>query len=397
MEWNTIDWIDLVLRWFHIMAGISWIGGSLYLLWLDRIFANPDRATRGEKGEPWLIDLAGSLLVDKLGLGPDGMAKTHIWFKRETLLTWISGLLLLVMLAHFPGGGLLLDADGKPLNAPIATAMIAALLVLGWLLYDYLWRMPLNRMTLLPVILSLAIFVIVVWGVAQIFSGRALFILMGAVLGTLMMGNIWFRLLPALKEMMEARQEGRPADEVLCAHAKVRSNHSSYLIFPTVVLMISNHYPVLYSHHLNWLVLAVLVVAFILVRHLVVSGKAGLWALGLALVGLALSIAIIAAVKAPPGRVDKAPVDFTEVRAIVSKHCLRCHSTVPSDPNFGPTPGGIAFDQPEDIKRHAPRIKVRAVDTLTMPNKDGRGHEVAITYAERKLLGRWVDAGAKLE
>ena len=129
-------------RWFHVIAAISWIGGSLNLLWLDCIFANSERRAKGEHGEPWLIDLAGSLFAEKLKLSLGGLEKTHIWLKRETTLTWVSGLLLLVMVAKPPGGCLLTGADGEPIDGVTGTAIIAAFLILFWGGFDLLWRMP---------------------------------------------------------------------------------------------------------------------------------------------------------------------------------------------------------------------------------------------------------------
>jgi uncharacterized membrane protein len=392
MTWNTLDWLDLVLRWFHIMGGISWIGGSLYLLWLDRIFANPDRKAKGEHGEPWMIDQAGGLLVEKLKLEPDGLAKTHIWFKRETILTWVSGILLLVMVAPLPGS-LLTDNSGEPISALTSAAIVVALLVLSWFCYDLLWRMVESRQPILQLILSLSLFVAVAWGLTQIFSGRTVFMLLGAALGSLMMGNVWFRVLPALKEMKEARQENRTADPALCTLARHRATHNSYLIFPTVLLMLSNHYPVIYSHWLNWIIVSLLLAAFVGGRHMVVSGKAGLWALYSALVLLGIAVYLVAAVNPPHKIADAATVSFTTARGIIAKHCLSCHSTVPADRSYGPAPGKISFDRPEDIKRHAKRIKASAVTIKTMPNKP----DSDITKAERKLLGRWVDQGARLE
>ncbi len=384
MVWNAIDWVDLVLRWFHVMAGISWIGGSLYLLWLDRILASPERAAKGEHGEPWLINLAGSLLVEKLKLGPDGLVKTHAWFKRETTLTYVSGILLLVMVAQLPGGGLLIGAEGQPLDGLVAAALIAAPLILGWVCYDLCWRLTPADQPLVPGAVSYAAFVALAWGLAQVFSGRAVFIVLGATLGTIMMGNVWFRILPALKEMSEAQG--------IDPQARMRATHNSYLIFPTVVLMLGNHYPVIYGHHFNWLIIALLAAAFVLLRHVVVGGKAGKRALA-PVAALALGAFVISAVPPPRLAAGEDAISFAAVRGIVIERCLSCHSTVPSDRTFGPLAAGIAFDRPEDIKRHAARIKARAADSLTMPNR----HQSGMTAAERKLLGRWVNQGARLE
>ncbi len=391
MAWNTLEWLDLLLRWFHVMAAISWIGGSLYLLWLDRIFADPERKAKGEHGEPWLIDLAGSLLVDKLGLGAGGLAKTHIWFKRETTLTWVSGVLLLVMVANLPGGHLLADADGQPMNALMGSGLITGFLVLAWGVYDLLWR---RSPVLSPIALgavSYVLFVIAAWGLSETFSGRAAFIILGAALGTILLVNVWLRVLPALREMSEARDDGRTPDAALCELGRERTVHNSYLIFPTVILMISNHYPLLYGHHLNWIVAALLMAAFMALRHVVVSGKPGKWALAPVAV---LGIAAVLVTAAPPPRESAAEaISFSTARGIIIERCLSCHSAVPADRAFGPAPGGVAFDLPADIKRHAERIKVRAVDARTMPNR----HENNMTRAERQLLGRWVDEGAGLE
>jgi uncharacterized membrane protein len=393
MDWNAIDWLDLVLRWFHVMGGISWIGGSLYLLWLDRVFANPERAEKGERGEPWLIDMAGSLLVEKLKLVPDGLTRTHLWFKRETTLTWVSGVLLIFLVAYMPGGGLFTDAGGQPIDALYGTAVIVALLVLSWGCYDFLWRTPERWHPVGLGLVSFAMFMALAWSLTQYFSGRAVFILLGASLGTLMMGNVWFRILPALKEMGEARAEGRPADTKMCARARLRASNNSYLIFPTVALMLSNHYPVIYSHRLGWIAVSLLAAAFVGVRHLVVSGRSGLWALYSALAIFGVAIFLIAAVHPPREPAGAPTVSFATARGIIIDRCLSCHSTVPSDRTYGPVPGGIGFDRPESIKQYAQRIKISAVSSRTMPNRHGS----TMTAEERMLLGRWVDQGARLE
>jgi uncharacterized membrane protein len=255
-----------------------------------------------------------------------------------------------------------------------------------------LWRAaPVRRPVLLGAV-SYVLFVAAAWGLSQIFSGRAAFILLGTILGSLLMANVWLRILPALREMGEAQAADRPADAAICARAQERSVHNSYLIFPTVVLMLSNHYPVIYGHRFAWIVIALLLAAFVGLRHVVVSGKAGVWTL-VPVTALGITAFVISALPPPGEAAGGRGVSFATARGIIIQRCLNCHSTVPADRTFGPVPGGIAFDRPEDIKRHAARIKVRAVDSLTMPNR----HESGMTAAERKLLGRWVNEGAQLQ
>ena len=279
-----------------------------------------------------------------------------------------------------------------PPLATLAAPGIALLLALCWGCYDLLWRAAAQRRALVLAAISYVLFVALAWGLTQVFSGRAAFVLLGAILGSLLMGNVWLRILPALKEMGEAQAAERPADASLCARAQERSRHNSYLIFPTVVLMLSNHYPVIYAHRFAWIVIALLLAAFVALRHVVVSGKAGKWALGPVAV-LGIAAAAISSLP-PPGEARGGDdVPFAKARGIIIQRCLSCHSTVPADRTFGPSPGGIAFDRPQDIKSHAERIKVRAVDSTTMPNR----HQSGMTATERKLLGRWVDQGARLQ
>lgn len=294
MNWNSLEWLDLVLRWFHVMAGISWIGSSLHYMWLDRVFTNHKRAASGEHGEPWLIDLTGSLLVAKFKPGPDGLARTHIWFRRETTFTWVSGILLLAVLVWLPGRSILTYADGELIDVLVGGPIIIGFLVLSWICYDLLWGSSRSRRFVVSGALSCAVFVAATWSLTQTFSGRAAFILAGAALGTIMAANVWLRILPALRKMNEARIAGQSADVNMCSKARIRAAHNSYLIFPTVVLMLSNHYPQFYSHELNWIALSLVAVAFVGVRHRVVSGRKNAWALYSAVAALGVAIYVVA-------------------------------------------------------------------------------------------------------
>ena len=293
MNWTWIEWLDLALRWFHVMAGISWIGSSLYIMWLDRVFADPDRAARGENGEPWLIDLTDSLLAGKLAPGPGRFAGTLAWFARESTLTLASGLVLFAVLAWLPGGSILGYADGRPIGALPGVAIVAGTLALSWLGYDHLWRSPGRRIAAVAGPASLLLFVAAAWGLTQIFSGRAAFILAGAALGFVMWANLWLRIRPALKELREARIAGRPPDVDLRSKARMRAAHNSYLVFPTVALMLSNHFPHVYSHELNWIAMSLVAVALVGVRHRIVSGRSGAWALYSAMAAFGVAVFLV--------------------------------------------------------------------------------------------------------
>ena len=239
MDWqNGYDWLHLILRWFHVMAGISWVGSALYFQWFGRISA---------RSEPDVVRATG--------------AATDIshWFKRETALTWISGVLLL-FLVYF-------SARIADVGHGVANL---ALLVLGWVVYDRLWR----RRTAIAAGLSVVLLVGVAAGLGYFYGGRLVYVELGAILGTLMAGNVWLRIVPALKN---------PSSELHWALARQRSVHNSYLTFPVVALMLSSHVPAIQESRFGAVMLVLLVAAFIAARHVVVNGRGGRWALGLVL------------------------------------------------------------------------------------------------------------------
>lgn len=385
------EWLELILRWFHVMAGISWVGGSLYLLWLARVLDDPERARRGESGEPWLVDLSGALLVEKLGFDANGQARTHHWFKRETTLTWLSGFLLLVAgpLAGLSGGGW---SGGWRAALPAGAATLA-LFAAGWIAYDRLWSSRLGARPLLAGGLSFAVLAALAWGLAAVVPGRVMHIVIGALLGTLMALNVWYRILPGLGEMSAARRERRRPDERRCALARLRSVHNSYLMFPVVVLMLGNHFPAWYGHPLNWLVTTLVVLAFVFARHVVATGGAGKWALlpALWLFAAAALVVDLGAGRAAPDAAGAVP--FSAARAIVFQRCQGCHSSVPSDRRHAGPAGGIAFDDPAAIAALGARIRAVTTGSRTMPPPGAAG----MTEDERELLGRWVAQGARLE
>src|SRR3989442_688078 len=389
------DWANLLLRWAHFVAGIAWIGSSFYFIWLDRALTKPEHAKPGVEGDLWMVHSGGFYQVEKRRPGPGEVPAVLHWFKWEAMLTWITGIALLILVFYL-GSAYLLDPNVSRISRSAAIAVGIGLIVLGWPIYDGLWRSPLARRPPIAAAVSLGLLTAVTVLVCRLFSGRAAFMHVGALLGTIMVANVWERILPAQRQMLDATRAGRPADFTLGERAKQRSVHNSYMTFPVLFIMLSNHFPATYASPVNWLVLLLLCVAGALVRHAMIGrGPAARWALLPAALALAAAMFCStpkrAAARTPGASNDSVPT-FAAVRSVITQRCQPCHSQYQSDRTFGPAPGGVTFDTPESITRLAERIRVRAVETKTMPlaNKTG------MTEQERALLACWISVGAPL-
>ena len=388
------DWANLLLRWAHFVAGIAWIGSSFYFIWLDRALTKPEHAKPGVEGDLWMVHSGGFYQVEKRRPGPGEVPAVLHWFKWEAMLTWITGIALLILVFYL-GSAYLLDPNVSRISRGAAIAVGIGLIVLGWPIYDGLWRSPLARRPPIAAAVSLGLLTAVTVLVCRLFSGRAAFMHVGALLGTIMVANVWERILPAQRQMLDAMRAGRPADFTLGERAKQLSVHNSYMTFPLLLIMLSNHFPATYASPLNWLVLLLLGVAGAFVRHAMIGrGRSARWALLPAALTL-FGAMFFSTPKGAAARIrtatDSVP-SFAAVRSVIAQRCQPCHSQYQSDRTFGPAPGGVTFDTPESVARMAERIRVRAIETKTMPlaNKTG------ITDAERDVLARWIAAGAPL-
>ena len=391
------DWANLLLRWTHFIAGIAWIGSSFYFIWLDRALATPAAPRAGVEGDLWMVHSGGFYQVEKRRPGPGEVPAVLHWFKWEAMFTWITGISLLV-LVYYLSGAYLLDPTVSRISRSAAIALGLGLLVVGWLVYDGLWSSRLATRPPAPsaTAISLILLAGVTYALCRLLSGRAAFMHIGSLLGTIMVANVWMRILPAQREMLAATRGGRPADFTLGERAKQRSVHNSYMTFPLLFIMLSNHYPATYAGPRNWLVLLFLFIAEAAVRHAMIGrGASSRWALVPAAQALAAAMFLSTPKTAMTGQTgataDTVP-SFAAVRSVVSQRCQPCHSQYQSDRTFGPAPGGVTFDTPESIARFAQRIRVRAVETKTMPLANRTG----MTDQERELLARWIAAGAPL-
>ncbi len=387
-----LDWVNLVMRWVHFTAGIAWIGSSFYIIWLDQqLTASAPERWRVE-GKVWMVHCGGFYRVEKRRIVPGEMPAVLHWFKWEAALTWASGLMLLAVVYYLTGGALLVDPAVSPLSVGWATVLALGMLPAAWLVYHALWRSPLSRRPALAGFISLALLGAVTVLLFRVLSGRAAYIHVGSILGTLMVANVWAVILPAQQQMIDATRRGEEPDLSLGQDAKRRSLHNSYMTLPVLFLMLSTHFPQTYGNKLGWLILILLSVAGAAARHAMIGrGPRRLWALAPMTLCFLAVVALATPRNVAPAS-GAAAVSFADVRSIIHRRCLTCHSTYPTDDVFRVAPNGMTFDTPQQIVRAAPRIMERAAVQRTMPP----GNKTSMTDAERDILRRWVDAGAEL-
>jgi uncharacterized membrane protein len=383
------DWGNLLLRFLHVIAAMAWIGASFYFIALDHHLSPPADARDGERGvggEAWEIHGGGFYRVEKYRVAPETLPEPLYWFKWEAYTTWLSGFALLVVVYFVHPATYLVDPTVAGLANWEAIAIATAGLLVGWVVYDGLCRVLGGNEWALAVGL-VAFVALVAWGASELLAPRAAYLEVGAILGTLMAGNVFFVIIPAHWQLVRAKQEGREPDPRWNARAKQRSVHNNYLTLPVVFAMISIHFPFTYGHDDAWVVLVVLVALGAWTRHsfnLRHQGRNAWWVLASAAAGVAVVAVLIRPSSDPPGHAMGPVPTFTEVQAIVEERCVPCHAT---NPTLVEAAGaGILLETREQIEDRAERIKVVTVDTRAMP----LGNVTDMTDDERDVLARWL-------
>jgi uncharacterized membrane protein len=389
----TTDWLNLLVRWLHVIAAIVWIGASFYFIALDN-HLEPPKDQRdiddGVGGESWEIHGGGFYDVKKYLVAPRVLPETLHWFKWEAYTTWLSGFALMIVLYYLNADTYLIDKSVADLSTGEAIAISIGLLAASWIVYDLLCRVLGSRPLVLAALL-LGLITFAAWGVGNLFNPRASYLQIGAMLGTMMVGNVFFVIIPAHWELVRAKQAGRDPDPAANERAKLRSVHNNYLTLPVVFTMISNHFPFTYGHSYAWLILVVLLVIGAWVRHFFNLRHLGrtVWWIP---VSAAIAIAVLAILIRPQteSTAGTSAVPFAQVQSIVDRRCTACHSLHPTLVSQAPL--GLRLDTPELIQRYAPDVKGVAVDSTAMPF----GNVTKMTKEERQLLGRWIAQGAKI-
>lgn len=397
MEFDLAPWLNMVLRWLHIIAGISWIGTSFYFIWLDNQLRRRPDMKEGLAGEVWSVHGGGFYHKQKYTVAPDEMPDTLHWFKWESYFTWITGFLLLCVMYYYGAELFLIDSDKADLSTVQAIQIGLACLAGGWVVYDLLCRSPMGREGGLFAITLFILMTVATWGLTQIFSDRGAFIHIGAIIGTIMTGNVFLVIIPNQKKVVASMLAGEKPDPALGLQAKQRSLHNNYLTLPVLLIMISNHYPMLFGNPYNWLVLAGLAGASVLIRHFLNRRNLGDLRPQLAFAAGGLFVIVVLFAMDAQQRENKAlaeaaPVPFHEVRQIVAMHCLACHADVPTHPDYTVAPGGVSLSRPEQIRQYAAQIFDQAVASDIMP----LGNDTTMSEEERNRLGAWIQQGADI-
>jgi uncharacterized membrane protein len=390
-----VDWLDLVFRWFHVIAAIVWIGTSFYFVALDNHLLPPaderDRE-RGVGGETWEIHGGGFYRVEKFQVAPHTLPEPLHWYKWEAYWTWLSGFALFTVLYYLQPHTYLIDSSVAKLSAAAAILASIGLLAAGWIVYDVLCRTVAKRSEAALAVCMLALVTGTAYGVTHLFAGRAAYLQVGAMLGTIMVANVFFVIIPAHRELVRAKEAGREPDPAANARGKQRSVHNNYFTLPVLFAMLSNHFSFTYGHAHSWAILVCLMAIGAWVRHYfnLRHRARTLWWIP---VTAALALAGIAVWLRPASTTaSSAPVPFAAARAIVTQRCAACHSAQPSAAGFSAPPKGIAFDTPQEILAKAQLILQQAVVQRTMP----LGNVTHMTAAERATLGAWIRQGAKI-
>ena len=384
--------LSVVIRWLHVVAGIAWIGSSFYFIHLDLSLKPGAALPAGVRGEAWQVHGGGFYHMMKYLVVPARMPDELTWFKWEAYTTWLSGFALLIVIYYVSAELFLIDTSVLALKPNAAIAISVGSIVVAWLIYEALCRSPLAGNDIALALVGYLFLVAFTYGFTHVFSGRGAFVQIGALVGTIMVANVFVIIIPNQKKTVAALIAGDKPDARLEQIGKTRSVHNNYLTLPVVFLMISNHYPLLFATRFNWLIVAIVLAIGPVIRHFFNSRHQGLgspwWTWGVAAAGM-IAIAWLSGLgprESVPGRTATQP--FSEVASVIATRCSMCHAQQPVWPGIATAPNGVLLDSEANIRKHARQIDINAVRSHAMPP----GNISAMTTAERQTLAAWIAA-----
>jgi uncharacterized membrane protein len=389
------EWLSAIIRWLHVIAGIGWIGSSFYFIHLDLSLKKNDALPPGVKGEAWQVHGGGFYQMIKFMVAPARMPDELTWFKWEAYTTWLSGFSLLIVVYYMQADLFLVDKSVLNMSAPQAATIAFVSLAASWLAYEALCRSALGKHEVALALVGFVYLVALTYAFTHVFSGRGAFTQIGALIGTIMVANVFVMVIPNQKKIVAAMLKGEEPDPRWGALGKQRSVHNNYLTLPVIFLMLSNHYPLFFATRFNWLIVAIVLLIGPVIRHFFNSRHEGKgspwWTWAVAAAGM-IAIAFLSAA-GPSGEKTGAlpgPVKFADVQDIVISRCSMCHAAEPVWTGIPTAPKGVRLDDPDQIRLHARLIAINAVRSHAMPP----GNITEITPEERQVLASWIAAGA---
>jgi uncharacterized membrane protein len=388
--------LSAALRWLHVIAGIAWIGSSFYFIHLDLSLKKRAGLPVGVKGDAWQVHGGGFYQMIKFLVAPAKLPDELTWFKWEAYATWLSGFALLVLVYYLNADLFLIDKSVLALSALQAAAIAFFSLAAAWVAYEGLCRSPLGKHEVALALVGYVFLVALTYAFTQVFSGRGAFTQIGALIGTIMVANVFIIIIPYQKKIVAAMIAGQDPDPFWGAIGKQRSVHNNYLTLPVVFLMLSNHYPLFFATRFNWLIVAIVLLIGPVIRHFFNSrheGKGSPWWTWIAAAAGMLAIAWLSGAGpsgAKSGALPAAP-KFADVQDIVISRCSMCHSAEPVWAGIASPPGGVRLDDAEQIGLHARLIGIYAVRSHAMPP----GNVTEISASDRKILEAWLANGAR--
>jgi uncharacterized membrane protein len=389
MEAYIADWLNILGRWAHFVTGIAWIGSSFYFIWLDDHLQSPKEQAdeaKGVGGELWSVHGGGFYQAQKYKVAPHVLPETLHWFKWEAYTTWLTGMFLLALIYWYGAELYLINPAVAELSVPAAILISILFIAGGWFVYDLLCRSPLGRNDAALGLVLLLLATLLAWGLSEVFSGRGAYIHYGATLGTIMVANVFFVIIPGQRKMVAAASRGEAPDPEPGIRAKQRSVHNTYFTLPVLFVMISNHFALSYSHAYNWLILIAFSLAGALIRGYFVARHKGK-ASPLPIIVAAIILLATAAALAPRSQAETAGegVSLADVRPVIMERCTNCHSASPTHIAFPAAPLGVMLDTDQQIRTEAARIHHQTVVLKAMPI----GNLTQMSEEERAMIDAW--------
>jgi uncharacterized membrane protein len=394
MDAHLLEFLGMLIRWLHVIAGIAWIGSSFYFIWLDHSLEAPpadsEAARKGVSGELWAVHGGGFYNPQKYAVAPAALPEKLHWFKWEAYTTWLSGTALLVIVYWMRAQTMMADSSIAALGSWQAIAIGVGSMIGSWLIYDGLCRSRLGKHDGLLGLVVFGLMTVLAWWLAHVLSGRAAFLQVGAAIGTIMVANVFFVIIPAQRRMVDAMRAGVAPNPHDGQRGKQRSVHNNYFTLPVLFTMVSNHYATTYAHPYNWAILMLIAGAGISIRHFFNRRHKGVFAWQYLALG-AVVLGIVAWWTAPrilPLPPVDGPVTLERVRAVVGQRCVTCHSPAPTFPGISQPPAGVILNSADGVVKNAQRIYQQVVVTRIMP----LGNSTQMTDQERALVAAWVKA-----